>query len=73
MGTEDWEQSHLPLDDPRAVPPPRMTSCGYCGHVLPLKQSISGVARMGRIAKQDHFCCRDCRDSWKSRMRKEAW
>ena len=26
--TEEWERSFLPLDDPRAVPPPK---CDHCG------------------------------------------
>ena len=57
--SEAWEQSFLPLDDPKAVVPPGQVCCAWCGVSVSredavIKQYYNGQARMVMV---EYFCC----------------
>lgn len=59
--TEDWELSHLPLDDPRAIHPPR--KCDHCNatgeHTLSQTLLTGGGNAIDLL-----FCSQTCREQF---------
>jgi YHS domain-containing protein len=61
--TEDWELSFLPLDDPRAIHPPRLFNiCHQCGVEHPYTDTITHTIYRGhnRVSVY-HFCSDSCK------------
>ena len=59
--TEDWEQSFLPLDDPRAIHPPR--ACDHCNTLG--DHTLSQTLLTGNGNPIDLlFCSQTCREQF---------
>ena len=61
--TEDWEQSHVPLDDPRAIHPPQeieMVCCRNCKKNLPIEAATKRTLWNGRQWLDYYFCGQYC-------------
>ena len=61
---DEWEQSFLPLDDPRAVPPPQLNlfhHCHQCDEEHPAVDTIVHTIHRGRGSSVYSFCSETCR------------
>lgn len=59
---QDWEHSHVPLDDKRAIPPPH--NCDRCGQQSTEAMPVQ-VSKHVRGDTQDfRFCSRECHDQF---------
>ena len=70
MVGNDWEQSHLPLDDPRAIHPPTskgrkpMVCCRHCMRNLPVAIAKKHDYFDGKRWQSAYFCDQGHMELW---------
>lgn len=59
---DEWEQCHLPLDDPNCVRPPGVTLCVGCGDLVHTSEGVTKTFyHNGSTAPQEYvYCTESC-------------
>lgn len=70
--TEDWEQSHLPLQDPRVVLPPHFVLCDNCKGALPKRSNARACYQIGSQLFEFDYCNQVCKDNHRITLIRES-